>query len=81
MLTVLIYILMLKTILRGKEEHSLASVMTRVRGGKKDRKVVEKLWAKWSGFIFSVIISNYPTFTVIRYHPVVDLYSLLFCLR
>lgn len=33
-----------------------------------DRKVVERLQAKQSGFICSVIISNYPSFTVVRNH-------------
>lgn len=42
MLTVLIYILMLKNNLRGKEEHSLALIMNRI-GKKMDWKVVEKL--------------------------------------
>lgn len=32
-----------------------------------DRKVVEKLQAKWSRFIFAVILSNYPPFPVIRH--------------
>lgn len=66
-LTVLIYILMLKNNLRGKEECSLVLVMKR-QEKKVDRKAIEKLQAKWSGFIFSVIISNYPPVTVIRYY-------------
>lgn len=40
----------------------------KTRKKKVDRKVIEKLQAKWSGFIFSVIISNYPPVTVIRYY-------------
>ena len=32
-----------------------------------DGKVVEKLQAKWSRFIFAVILSHYLPFTVIRH--------------
>lgn len=45
MLTVLIYILMLENILKGKDEYSLVLGMNRIRKKKKknmDRKVVER---------------------------------------
>lgn len=65
MLTVLIYILMLENIFRGKGAF-FGLIMDRIRG-KWTGKWLKSSRQNGLGLFFSVIISNYPLFTVIRY--------------